>query len=133
MLVREVLDDLIAEQSALDDVMAAIADDAWGAVTPSPGWTVTDQIGHLTYFDATAALAIADPEGFRTHRAELVTAMADAEAVERETLGRYRAMSPAELLAAWRENRSALAAAAAASPRTRVSNGTDRRWAPSRS
>lgn len=113
MLVREVLDDLIAEQSALDDVMAGLTDDAWGAATPSPGWTVTDQIGHLTYFDATAALAISDPDGFRTHRAELVTAMADAEAVERETLGRYRAMSPAELLAAWRQNRSALAAAAA--------------------
>jgi uncharacterized protein (TIGR03084 family) len=113
MLVREVLDDLIAEQAALDEVMTSLDDAAWGRPTPSPGWSVTDQIGHLTYFDATAALAIADPEGFRAHRSELVVAMADPATVEVETLGRYRAMTPADLLAAWRDNRRALADAAA--------------------
>jgi uncharacterized protein (TIGR03084 family) len=112
MLVREVLDDLVAEQASLDDVMSSLDDAAWARPTPSPGWTVADQIGHLTYFDATAALAIADPEGFRAHRSELVATMVDADAAERETLGRYRAMAAGDLLAAWRDNRRALAEAA---------------------
>ncbi|MFP5489771.1 MAG: maleylpyruvate isomerase N-terminal domain-containing protein, partial [Acidimicrobiia bacterium] len=64
MDVQEVLDDLVAEQRALDAVVAALEPDQWELPTPSPRWSVTDQIGHLTFFDTTAALAIRDPEGF---------------------------------------------------------------------
>src|SRR5690606_23582822 len=35
--------------------------------TPSEPWTVTDQIGHLAYFDETAGLAISDPAAFADH------------------------------------------------------------------
>ena len=61
MDVSEVLDDLVAEQQALDDVVASLTPEKWQLATPSPGWTIADQIGHLTYFDGTAALAITDP------------------------------------------------------------------------
>ena len=57
MTVQGVLDDLIAEQQALDDVVSSLSPQQWAEATPSPGWNVADQIAHLTYFDATAALA----------------------------------------------------------------------------
>ena len=56
-------DDLIAEQRALDAVVADLAPERWATPTPSPGWNVADQIAHLTYFDGTAALAVRDPDG----------------------------------------------------------------------
>ena len=118
MDVQEILADLRAEQAALDDVVAGLADERWSTPTPSPGWTVADQIGHLTYFDGTAALAIEDPDGFVTARDALLANMlsGSATAAEDLTLGASRAMSPGELLAAWRAGRDRLAAAAATLP-----------------
>ena len=48
--LSDLIDDLVAEQQALDDVMSPLGDDDWATATASPGWTVSDQIGHLTYF-----------------------------------------------------------------------------------
>ena len=113
MQVREVLNDLTAEQDELDAVMADLDEATWAQPTPSPGWTIADQIAHLTYFDATAALAIRDPEGFNAHRAELVAAMAEPDGVESIVMAPLRALTPDGLLTEWRANRSALAAAGA--------------------
>ncbi len=65
MDVTEVLEDLLAEQQSLDDIVAGLSPEQWQLATPSPGWTVADQIGHLTYFDENAALAITDPPAFQ--------------------------------------------------------------------
>ena len=109
--MRDVLADLVAEQQSLDDIMVSLTPDQWSLPTPSPGWTVTDQIGHLTYYDGTAALAIADPEAFGD---EMTTLFGNAEqSADDFTLGRYRSMTSDELLAAWRANREALATAGA--------------------
>ena len=110
MSVHDVANDLLAEHDALDAVVAPLPDDAWATPTPSPRWTVADQIGHLTYFDGTATLAITDPDAFAIARDELFTSDDGGEAI---TLGRFRSFSPAELLASWRENRRRLAEAAA--------------------
>lgn len=112
MNVSDVIDDLIAEQQALDDVVAALPGDDWELATPSPGWSVGDQIGHLTYFDGTAALAITDTEAFVAHRDRLVADLADSDAVDEITLGAFRRLDPADRLAAWRRGRDELAAAA---------------------
>ena len=108
MDVTEVLADLRAEQQALDDIVAGLDADQWQLPTPSPGWNVADQIGHLTYFDRNAALAITDPDAFQAAMHALLNSGGDDM-----TLGPYRAMSPDELLAAWRSGRKELAAAAA--------------------
>jgi uncharacterized protein (TIGR03084 family) len=71
---------------------------------------VADQIGHLTYFDANAALAVVDPDAFQDEMAALLGGGRSGDDI---TLGRYRAMSPDELLAAWRSNRDTLRAAGA--------------------
>jgi uncharacterized protein (TIGR03084 family) len=113
MDVREVLEDLVAEQQALDDVVARLTAEEWQLATPSPGWTIADQIGHLTYFDGTAALAITDPAGFTEEMNRLLGAGTTGESADDITLAPYRAMTPDELLSAWRANRAALAAAGA--------------------
>lgn len=108
----DVAADLVAEQHALDDIVARLTPGGWATATPSPGWTVADQIGHLTYFDTTAALAMRDPEAFAVHRDDLLAKFADPAAVEHETLGTFRSMSSAEQLVEWRRRRIELTAAA---------------------
>lgn len=112
MDVGTVLNDLVAEQQALDDVVAPLPPSDWATPTPSPRWTVADQIGHLTYFDTTAALAIRSPEAFGAHRAELVERFADELAVDEATLGPFRRLTPLEQLTEWRTRRADLADAA---------------------
>ena len=113
MDVADVLADLADEQQALDDIVASLDDEQWAMVTPSPGWTITDQIGHLTYFDGTAASAITDPDAFTEQMHQLLGVGTTGGSADDVTLGVYRNMSPAELLDAWRANRRALASAGA--------------------
>jgi uncharacterized protein (TIGR03084 family) len=108
MDVTEVLADLRAEQQTLDDIVAGLDAEQWQLATPSPGWTIADQIGHLTYFDRNAALAITDPDAFQDAMHALLGA---GDTADDTTLGPYRAMSPEELLAAWRAGRDELGAA----------------------
>jgi uncharacterized protein (TIGR03084 family) len=112
MTVSGVRQDLIEEQESLDAVVASLSAEQWARETSSPRWSVGDQIGHLTYFDGTAALAITDPEAFGAHRRELLRSISDDGATDDATLSSSRAMSPPDLLAAWRRNRQTLAAAA---------------------
>jgi uncharacterized protein (TIGR03084 family) len=112
MDVAEVLADLLAEQQALDETVSQLTDEQWLLATPSPGWTIADQIGHLTYFDGTAALAVVDPPAFQDAMTSLLSSGgAGAESADDIVLGPYRAMSPDDLLAAWRANHRALASA----------------------
>jgi uncharacterized protein (TIGR03084 family) len=109
--VQSLAADLVAEQDILDAVVTPLLDEHWKLATPSPGWTIADQVGHLTYFDGTATLAITDPDAFAASRDELVHASIEGTADDL-TLAAFRAMAPPLLLETWRENRRRLAAAA---------------------
>lgn len=109
--VNEVLQDLVAEQAALDAVLAPLDAAGWATATPSPRWSVADQIGHLTYFDTTAALAIVAETAFVEHRDVLLAAFADELAVDQATLGDFRQLDAEQQLAAWRAGRAQLDAA----------------------
>ena len=108
--------DLVAEQESLDGIVSSLDDEQWATPTASERWTVADQIAHLTFFDRTAAWAITDEERFRRSLTDLMSALtgeASPEEMDDSTLGEYRAMTPAQLLDAWRTNRAELAEAAA--------------------
>lgn len=106
--------DLHAEQEQLDAIVAATSSEQWSAPTASPRWSVADQIGHLTYFDGTAALAITDQEAFRaTVDGLMANAFGTADAADDFTLGAFRALAPPAQLAQWRANRALLDEAAA--------------------
>ncbi len=103
--------DLAAEQVALDDLVAGLDDALWRRATPAAGWDVADQIAHLAYFDGAAATAITDPADFAHSLATLAGAAIEDD-LDEVTLGPWRAVAPAIVLAGWRSNRAALAAAA---------------------
>ena len=114
MHVHDVAADLAAEQHALDDIVSGLDDARWSTDTPSQGWTVADQIGHLTYFDQAAATAITDPEAFRASMRDLIDdASGDDDTVDDLTLDAYRTLAPTALLDVWRSGRARLADAAA--------------------
>ena len=102
--------DLVQEQDELDALVAPLSEAQWLLATPSVGWNVADQIGHLTYFDGSAVNAIVDPERFQTELGDLLEG-ALAEGLDTFTLGAFRTLSSHQQLAAWRHNRAALAKA----------------------
>jgi uncharacterized protein (TIGR03084 family) len=117
MAIQAVLEDLEAEQEALDAVVAPLDPTAWGLATPSPGWSIAHQIAHLTYFDRAAAEAMTDPEAFAAARDALIeAAMADPDAIDDLSLAEYMDLEPAELLSTWRDARSQLIRAASDLP-----------------
>lgn len=122
--IADLAADLAEEQQALDNIVATLDRHHWAAATASPRWTVGDQIGHLTYFDVTAALAITDPDGFRSAVGRLMeVAHSGQEAVDTLTVGAFRLLEPSERLTAWRAGRHDLAKAA-----TMLSDGDRVPW-----
>jgi uncharacterized protein (TIGR03084 family) len=103
---------LAREQAVLDAIVAGASDEQWHRPTPSPGWNVGDQIAHLAYFDESAALAACDPDGFLAHRDDLIAGAVD-HGVDEFTLRPFRALTPKDVLASWRNARADLADAAA--------------------
>ena len=90
MNVNETIEDLIAEQKSLDNVVAELDNRLWNTPTASERWDVADQIGHLTYFDNAAALAITDPDRFRASFDDLVASAVNGnESSDNFTLGVY--------------------------------------------
>lgn len=115
MDVIQVRADLLAEQEELDEIVSVLSSQNWSRPTPSPGWTIADQIGHLTFFDESAALAITDPDAFaRDVERVAAAAMQGDDAVDRLTLAEYRVLPAAELLERWRAGRRRLADASLA-------------------
>lgn len=96
--------DLAAEHRDLDDILARSGDAAWDVPTPAPGWAVRDQVSHLAFFDEQALLAAVEPGGF-TASLDLVS---DVDAFMNDPLEKGRLMSPDDLLAWWRNARTAM-------------------------
>jgi uncharacterized protein (TIGR03084 family) len=97
------LADLAAETEVVDGPLAGLDPARWPTPTPSPGWSIQDQVTHLAYFDETAAWAATDPDHFR---AEAATLMRLGDTFPDEIARRYRAMPPADALGWFRRARA---------------------------
>src|SRR4030095_15392459 len=116
----QLLEDLAAEQAALDTVLSRMTDAQWDLPSHAPGWLVRDQVTHLGHVDEIAARAITDPDGFRKEAAGALTAPDRAE-YEMRYLSHGRAMKPSELRTWWREaGARVLAAARPLDPKVRL-------------
>ena len=102
---RELLGDLRAEGNDLMSAVADVPDQQWRSDTPSPGWTIQDQVAHLAFFDEMVALALTDATGFRLE-ADAVMAVGD-DWIDRISLSRRR-LPPSEVLAWFRTTRAAV-------------------------
>lgn len=104
----DLVSDLADEHADLDRLVSRLDGEAWSLPTPAEGWDVADEISHLAYFDATAALALSDPDGFAAHKAELFSGAAGPS----PDVALGRSVGHEALLERWREGRSLLLAAA---------------------
>ncbi|MHB1251450.1 MAG: TIGR03084 family metal-binding protein [Acidimicrobiales bacterium] len=102
---------LVAEQGSLDELVGALSEEEWLLATPSVGWNVADQIGHLTFFDNAAASAITSPEDFHAGFNALIEG-ASSVGLDEYTLGAFRALGARDQLSAWRQGRADLERAA---------------------
>lgn len=66
------LDDLLAETTDVDAMLAPLDDASIASPTPAAGWDVRDQVTHLAFFDEIATQAATDPESFREAAATLM-------------------------------------------------------------
>src|SRR5437763_96255 len=55
--MAQLSDDLTAETGVLESLAEPLDADGWLTPTPAEGWSVRDQVGHLTFFDEAATLA----------------------------------------------------------------------------
>ena len=101
--MKPICDDLFAEHLALDELVAGLSEAEWSAPTPAAGWSIRDQISHLWFFDQRAAMALRDPDAFAADMQWLMAAGGTHASVEPG-----RAITGAELLAAWRTDREDL-------------------------
>ena len=112
-IVDQLVQALQEESDAVDDLVADLPEDAWSTATPSEGWTIAHQIGHLHWTDRVSLLSIVDAAGFQ----ELVaSAMTDPMGFVDVAAEAEAARPPAELLADWRKTRAKLAGALIAVP-----------------
>jgi uncharacterized protein (TIGR03084 family) len=109
--MNDVFSDLLDEADDLAAVLEPLEPEDWEAPTPSPGWTVADQIAHLSFVVDLAALAGRRDPAFDQARA---AAGQDFQAAADRMLEAYR--GEPDLLGRWRERHAAAVGVLAAVP-----------------
>ena len=69
--MEKICTDLAKEYEELDAIVGVLDESGWNVMTPAEGWTVKDQIRHLAYYDERARQAVAAPEAFEQHLADI--------------------------------------------------------------
>lgn len=101
--------DVEEETAELLRLIEPLTREEWETLTPADPWTITDQVGHLAYFDEQAALAAADPEAFADHVNEAIHTIVEEVA----ELHRQRGLDGPATLEWFREARSRVLATTA--------------------
>ncbi|MGW1764054.1 TIGR03084 family metal-binding protein [Streptomyces sp. NPDC002073] len=117
MSISVVLKDLTADIDEVARLVEDLDDSAWHTPTPSPGWSVADQIAHLTFIFTLAKTAAAAPETFKKITA---AAAGDFNGAVNAALQQYNGFPPKELLARFRAEGEASVEALAAVPEGQV-------------
>jgi uncharacterized protein (TIGR03084 family) len=102
-LLAALLADLAEESATLDARVAGLSPAEWRTPTPAEGWTVAHQIGHLSWTDDQALLAIRRPDEFSSTLRKASAAL--GAAVEAGAQEGAQADS-SDLLARWRTGRA---------------------------
>ena len=71
--LKPLLSDLAAESAEVTALLAQLTPADWTRLTPAAGWSITDQVTHLAYFDDVTLLSLTDPERFRQEAQALAT------------------------------------------------------------
>lgn len=115
--IAGMLADLRAESDDLDGVIAGAGPDALTRPTPAEGWSVSDTLGHIWYFDREGRRALEEPEEFV---AKLDVLFSNPEGFIRAHEETIRELGDA-LVPSWQEERrKIISALGAIDPTTRV-------------
>ena len=109
----DVYAELAAQDEELDRLVAGLDADGWATPTPAEGWTVKDQIAHLTFVSRLAGLSAGDPETFQRIADGARTGF---QAAVESALAEYAAVPTEKLLELWRTERVGAVRALAAVP-----------------
>ncbi len=101
----EIISDLEGEHAALGKVLGELSTAVWDTPTHAPGWSVRDQVSHLSFFDEAAALAIADGEAFTAGARAAPEQVTEPES---SYLARGRGLAPSDVLDWWHTASAAL-------------------------
>jgi uncharacterized protein (TIGR03084 family) len=100
--------DLKDEYDELDSMVSGLSHETWDLSTPFFGWTIRDQIGHLSYFDQAACLSATDADGFRRHVESLIHDFVSYEDLHQRINQEIMTSSVSDILGQWRSRRSDL-------------------------
>jgi uncharacterized protein (TIGR03084 family) len=115
--MADLLANLRQQEAALDELLGPLGPQDWYTASAAPGWTVKDQVFHISYFDQVATDVVISPEGFL---ADLPGILADPDRYMIEHLAPGRAQAYSEVRDGWRRSRAAmLEAFESADPRAR--------------
>lgn len=98
--MKEIIEDLQAEQVALDGFLSGLTDAQWELSTPAEGWSVKDSVSHLAHIDEVAVSLI------RGDNTPLEEALKIGLEFTNIGLEKGRAMKGRDVLLWWREARS---------------------------
>lgn len=105
MRIGALYEELDAETAQVDAMVAGLDEHGLALPTPAPRWTIKHQIAHLSWTDAAAHRAAAEPERFTDWLDSITLDVVDTAADE------GAAQPSAQLFATWRHNRDRLRAA----------------------
>jgi uncharacterized protein (TIGR03084 family) len=97
-----ICNDLQAETDDLVSILAGLTEAQWDLPTPADGWSIRDQVSHLTFFDHTGTLAATDADAFAASAKTLMSSGVGGDAGVAEG----RAMTPAQVLESFTTARS---------------------------
>ncbi|RSM56196.1 TIGR03084 family protein [Amycolatopsis sp. WAC 01376] len=93
---------LIADAAEFDELVAGLPEQSWLLPTPAPGWTIRDQVAHVSFVFRLAGLAAADAAAFQAATAKLDGGFS---ATVNAALADYAGHTVEELSARWRSER----------------------------
>lgn len=111
--LQDTLKDLSIDAEETIRLVENLDDAAWRTPTPATGWTIADQIAHLTFIFQLARTAAADP---RTFEKIAAGAAGDFNGAVNAALRGFDHLTPAQLLAAFTAESEACVRALAAVP-----------------
>lgn len=85
----------------LNDILTELDPAEWDRPTPAEGWTIRDQVGHLTFVYSIADLAVRDAGAFR----DMISAVPSLDSAIGAQVDAYRRMPLRDLQTTWAETR----------------------------
>ncbi len=104
--MEKICQDLYDEYEALDSVVSGLSETEWDIVTPFDGWTIKDEISHISYYDEAARLSATSQELFEKHMEKMMEGVTGYDDLHAKVNAVGGSLSASDLLSWWRSERN---------------------------